>query len=173
MPDAERAELDEALREDPQHPQVLTERASLDGKEIEAERLRAIADARKTDFRAWVALARRTPNDLERRLAYQKAAELNPDSAWAQEGTARALVAQGKAKEALAFANRALDLEPWNPNMVEGLAMVARGLGKCEEALQLERRAVRMFLREGNEETRSAASKRLGEMETSCQQAAR
>ena len=172
-PDAERAELDEALREDPQHPQALTERARLDGKEIDAERLRAIADARKTDFRAWLALARSTPNDLERRLAFQKAAELNPDSAWAQEGTAGALVALGKAKDALAFANRALDLEPWNPNMIEGLAVVARGLGKCAEALQLERRAVRMIVRNGNEETRAAASKRLGEMETSCKEAAR
>jgi len=172
-PDAQRAELDEALREDPQHPQALTERARLDGKEIEAEQLRAIANARKTDFRAWLALARGTRNDLERRLAYQKAAELNPDSAWAQEGTARALVTQGSAKDALAFANHALDLEPWNPNMIEGLALVARGLGKCEEALQLERRAVRMFVRDGDEEIRSAASKRLVEMETSCKEAAR
>src|SRR6267142_1037007 len=158
---------------DAQHPQALTERARLDGKEIEAEQLRAIANARKTDFRAWLALARGTRNDLERRLAYQKAAELNPDSAWAQEGTARALVTQGSAKDALAFANHALDLEPWNPNMIEGLALVARGLGKCEEALQLERRAVRMFVRDGDEEIRSAASKRLVEMETSCKEAAR
>jgi hypothetical protein len=46
-------------------------------------------------------------------------------------------------------------------------------LGKCAEALQLERRAVRMFVRNANEETRAAASKRLGEMETSCKEAAR
>ena len=168
-----RAELDEALREDPRHPQALTEWARLEGKEIEAERLRAIANDRKTDFRAWLALARGTQNDLERRLACQRATELNPDSAWAQEETARALVSQGNANDALAFANRALDLEPWNPNMIEGLAMVARGLGKCEEALQLERRAVRMFVRDGNEDTRAAASKRLGELETSCKQPAR
>src|SRR6266478_1861609 len=168
-----RAELDEALREDPQHPQALTEWARLEGKEIEAERLRAIANDRKTDFRAWLALARGTQNDPERRLACQRATELNPDSAWAQEETARALVSQGNANDALAFANRALDLEPWNPNMIEGLAMVARGLGKCEEALQLERRAVRMFVRDGNEDTRAAASKRLGELETSCKQPAR
>ena len=74
---------------------------------------------------------------MERRLAYQKAVELNRESAPAQAGAAMTLTSQGQAKEALAFANRALDLEPWNPGMVEALATAAHGLGRCEEALQL------------------------------------
>jgi len=40
------------------------------------------------------------------------------------------------------FANRALDLGPWDSDIVDTLAEVASRLGKCAEALQLERRAV-------------------------------
>jgi Flp pilus assembly protein TadD len=163
----------EALREDSRNPEALIWRARLDGKAPDVEQLRGVANERKTDFRAWLALAEWTRNDMERRLAYQKAVELNPESAPAQAGAAVALTSQGQAKEALAFANRALDLEPWNPGMVEALATAAHGLGRCEEALQLERRAVRMIARGRDEESKSAASKRLVEFETGCKQSAR
>jgi tetratricopeptide (TPR) repeat protein len=168
-----RAELDEALREDSRNPEALTWRARLDGKAPDVEQLRGVANGRKTDFRAWLALAEWTRNDMERRLAYQKAVELNPESAPAQAGAAMTLTSQGQAKEALAFANRALDLEPWNPGMVEALAAAAHGLGRCEEALQLERRAVRMIARGGDVESKSAASKRLVEFEKGCKPSAR
>ena len=166
-----RAELDEALAEDPQNPQALAERARVDGKEPDVEKLRASADARKGDYRAWLALAASTRNDQERRLAFQKAAELNPESARAQEGVARELTAQGRGREALPFANRALDLEPWNPNMVEALALTAQGLGKCAQAVQLERRAARMWSRavDGPQDL----ARRLGEMESGCKAAAK
>ena len=161
-----RAELDEALAEDPQNTEALVERARLDGKEPAIEKLRASADTRKGDYRAWLALAGSTRNDDERRLAYQKAAELNPESARAQEGVARTLVAEGRAREALPFANRALDLEPWNPNMVEALALTAQGLGKCAQAVQLERRAARMWSQEGD--APPDVARRIAGMESGC-----
>jgi tetratricopeptide (TPR) repeat protein len=166
-----RAELDEALAEDPQNTEALVERARLDGKESPIEKLRASADTRKGDYRAWLALAGSTRNDDERRLAYQKAADLNPESARAQEGVARALTAEGRAREALAFANRALDLEPWNPNMVEALALAAHRLGKCAEAVKLERRAVRMW--SGSDHAPADVAGRVAAIESGCKPAAK
>ncbi|MGZ6124417.1 MAG: tetratricopeptide repeat protein [Myxococcales bacterium] len=166
-----RSELDEAIAEDPQNPEALVERARIDEKEPDVSKLREIADARKGDARAWLALAQATRNDMERRLAYQKAAELNPENAQAQEGFAREMVADGRAKEALPFANRALDLEPWNPHMVETLALAAQGLGKCKEAVQLEVRAVRM-LSQATQPPKDM-SRRVAEVEKGCKPAAK
>jgi tetratricopeptide (TPR) repeat protein len=161
-----RAELEEALREDPQNVEVIVERARLNRAEPDVTRLRAIANARKTDFRAWLAVGDWTNDGIEERLAYQKAAALNPQSADAQLGAARALAAAGQAREAVGFANRAVDLAPWNPRAVETLAISAHGTGKCAAALQLQRRAVRMF---GDDEQAVAeAKKRLADFQASC-----
>jgi Flp pilus assembly protein TadD len=96
----------------------------------------------------------------------QRAAELNPDSARAQMTLARALLDEGKKKEALAAANRAVDLAPWNPYTIETLAVVAAGFGKCPEALQLQRRAERIFVQ--NDKDLDGARKRTVALEERC-----
>jgi DNA-binding FadR family transcriptional regulator len=53
------------------------------------------------------------------------------------------------------------------------LPSVRRLSEREQEALQLQRRAVRMIARGRDEESKSAASKRLVEFETGCKQSAR
>jgi len=48
----------------------------------------------------------------------------------------------GRAREALPFANRAVDLAPWDPAYLDTLATVALELGQCPQALQLTQRSV-------------------------------
>lgn len=139
-----RAELDEALREDPAQPLALARHAKLDhGSALPA--LRNSVTARPKDGQAWLYLARalsEAGNQTEAESAYRKAAALDDESAEAQNSLATHLVAKGLHKEALAFANRAVDLAPWDPSCIDTLAAVAQGLGKCTEALTLQRRAV-------------------------------
>jgi Flp pilus assembly protein TadD len=139
-----RAELDEALREDPSQPLAIRWRAELD-KSSPVVALRAAVAARPTDARAWLQLAAGlgdAGDPAEREAAYRKAVALDPDDARAQNGLAWLLASQGKAREALPFANRAVDLAPWNASIVDTLAVVAMKLGQCNQALQLERRSV-------------------------------
>jgi Tfp pilus assembly protein PilF len=77
----------------------------------------------------------------EREASYRKAIALEPDAAAAQNGLAWWLVENGRAREALPFANRAVDLALWNPAFVDTLAVVASELGQCPQALQLAHRA--------------------------------
>ena len=138
-----RAELDEALAEDPQNPEALGLRAHLDRKPAPGA-LRAAVMARPSDWRAWYYLARQLEagaDSPERESSYRKALALEPDAASANNDLAWLLVESGRAREALPLANRAVDLAPWNPAFVDTLATVARELGQCPQALQLARRA--------------------------------
>ncbi len=161
-----RAELEEALQEDPLNAEAVERLAGIDEKKPDVERLRAITKARPADSRGWAALAAATADDAERRLAVRKAAELNPDSSRAQAALAHALLEEGKNKEALAAANRAMDLAPWDPYMIETLGSVAASLGKCPEALQLQRRAERIFVQ--HEQDLDGARKRTATLEERC-----
>jgi hypothetical protein len=65
------------------------------------------------------------------------------ENARAQNGLAWLFALSGREREALPFANRALDLAPWgDPAIIDMLAEVAARLGQCPQALQLEARAV-------------------------------
>jgi predicted Zn-dependent protease len=72
----------------------------------------------------------------------RRAAALWPDGALAHAALATHLASTGRASEALPFANHAVDLAPWNPDVVAALALAALELGKCREALLLQARAV-------------------------------
>jgi predicted Zn-dependent protease len=60
------------------------------------------------------------------------------------------LVRNGRAKEALPYANRAVDLAPWQAAYVDTLAEVALQLGQCPQALALQTRATRMAIAAGS-----------------------
>jgi len=132
--------VDEALAEDPGNP-VLRYTVMKRQKDVDVAALRAVANTRPRDWRGWSLLAKVTPA-AEREAPLRKAVELNPESAHAQNELACLLVTSDRAREALPFANRALDLAPWDPEIVDTLAEVAARLGKCAEARQLEKRAV-------------------------------
>jgi tetratricopeptide (TPR) repeat protein len=136
-----RADLLEALQEDPAQPQAIVERAALD-HELPVAALRKAVAARPEDWRAWLLLGAALGGSeaSEREPALRKAVALYPEAAWAHHLLAEELVTHGRGKEALPVANRAADLAPWSPAVIDTLAAVAVQLGKCKEAVALERR---------------------------------
>jgi hypothetical protein len=138
-----RAELDEALLEDPGDAGALGWRLTAAGKQ-DVERLRKALSARPGDWRGWTALGKWLPSGKEKEEAYRKA----------------------RAKEALPFANRALDLAPWDAAIMDTLAHVAAGFGKCPEALRLQRRAIATMEWQGR--SADVFKKGLVEMEARC-----
>src|SRR5262249_11791529 len=141
------AELEEALREDPTQPVAIAWRARLAGISP-LPTLRQAAPVRPRDWRVWLLIgnALREANDkAEKEAALRKAVALNPDSAAAQNALAWILFKNAKPKEALPFANRAVDLAPWDPAVIDTLAAVAADLGQCQQALVLQRRAIEML----------------------------
>src|SRR5262249_1374133 len=127
----------EAAAEDAGNPAALYFRMK-SAEKLDVNALRAAVNARPTDWRGWMVLGQETEDEA----ALRKAVELNPESATAQNWLAWRLLASGRAREALPIANRALDLAPWDANIVDTLAEVAARLGKCAEARVLEKRAV-------------------------------
>jgi tetratricopeptide (TPR) repeat protein len=161
-----RDHLAEALREDPLSATLIGWNTGDDFKPPSVEDLRGLAKQRSSDWRSWLVLASYSPDPAEKEASLRKAVVLNDSNAQAQNRLAWLLVTSGRATEALPFANRALDLAPWEPNIVDTLAEVAVQLGKCPEALQLERRAVRMAGSEGKQD--DIVRNRLGEVEKRC-----
>ncbi len=159
------AELDEALLEDPGDAHVLALRLDAAGKP-DVERLRKALSARPGDWRGWAGLGKWLPSGKEKEEAYRKAAALNPEGALTQNNLAWELVTSARAKEALPFANRALDLAPWDPAIVDTLAHVAAALGKCPEAFRLQRRAIATLEWQG--QSADTFKKGLAEMEARC-----
>lgn len=137
-----RSQMDEALREDPRNPLAATFSAEPQPKP-DPEKFRSAAAQAPQDFRAWLLLSDAVQG-AEKEAALRKAAQLNAESSRAQNNLAWLLVTSDRAREALPFANRALDLAPWDPVVVDTLAEVAARLGQCTQALQLEARAVSM-----------------------------
>jgi tetratricopeptide (TPR) repeat protein len=154
-----RAVLDEALAEDTASPSAQYALAKLFDK-VDVNALRDAVKARPNDWRGWLALGEVAPA-AEKETALRKAVELNPLSAAACNALAWQLVTSDRAKEALPLANRALDLAPWDANIVDTLAEIAARLGRCAEALQLEKRAVATGANDG-------LRKRAAEIEQRC-----
>ncbi|HEY5678367.1 MAG TPA: hypothetical protein VIR81_16355, partial [Myxococcales bacterium] len=102
----------------------------------------------------------------ERETALARAAPLLPEEAPAHVELARAQVASGKLREALASANRGVELAPWSPGAVAVLAEVAARLGKCPEATTLRRRSLEAAAPAGPQD--AATRRALGEVEERC-----
>jgi tetratricopeptide (TPR) repeat protein len=165
-----RAELDEALHEDPLNPRAIYLRSRLDHSSPLAALRQAVA-ARPADSSAWLMLGYAAEGkSQEEKEAFRKATELNPDSPTAQMHLARVLAKEGRPTEALPHANRAADLAPASPSVLGILANIASDLGKCKEAVVLQRRAADLIpLEDAN---RDRFHKKLVEYEARCGQAA-
>ncbi len=152
-----RAQVEEALREDPLQPLALALRVRAERRSIEApdapatdailrERelaaLRPVTAARPDDWRAWTLLADVERDVREQEAAYRKVLAVRPDDWSANNSLAWILVTSGRAREARPLAERAVNLAPWKPASIDTLAAVALAIGQCEQALALQRRAV-------------------------------
>jgi tetratricopeptide (TPR) repeat protein len=139
----EREQVEKALVEDPSN---LVARIWL----IQIDRTLTAADVRKMlwnaprDYFGWLKLSALTPLDEEKEAALRKSIALAPDCADCNNSLAWHLVQTGRAKEALPYANRAVDLAPWQAAYVDTLGAVALQLGQCPQALALQTRANRM-----------------------------
>jgi tetratricopeptide (TPR) repeat protein len=140
---ARRAQMAKALLEDPNNPEALLTLALLDGK-LTPEAARAAANGAPKDFRGWYLLAGVATDAKEKESALRKAVTLGDECPACNDDLAWLLATSGRAKEALTFANHALDLAPWDASAVDTMAEVAAQLGQCPQALQLQARAVSM-----------------------------
>jgi tetratricopeptide (TPR) repeat protein len=142
-----RAEVAEALREDPDHPvalQVEAELAHADARPFARAAVRAHPD----DPRAWTFLGSAldaASEQAEREAAYRRAADLAPDNAAALVNLVRALLAGGRSGEALPHARRAAALAPWSPPVLDAYAATLSDLGRCAEAIPIQQRALEVL----------------------------
>ncbi len=169
-PEVLRAEVDEALAEDPTDPLAIAALASLDPKADVLPMARASAKAHPDDWRAWStlgdALAKGAPTELL--AARRKAVEVGPAEPVALQELARDLAAAGQAKEAAQPALALLKLAPWSPVTHETVAQVAMGLGLCADALRAQQRAIDTLSDRASAEGRAKGEQVLAEYQKKC-----
>ena len=162
----QREELTRARADDPTNPDILLWLARLEDKPLDADAVRALAAGAPGQSFGWFALSLLTADPLEKERALRQSVAVGPDCANCSNALAWFLATNGRGQEALRFANRAVDLAPWNPAYVDTLAEVASRLGQCKQALQLQTRAVRMTEFAGNK--KDDYERRLGIMQERC-----
>ncbi len=136
------AELDAALREDPNHVRALTFMA----RHRSAGRLalaRRAVEAHPEDPDAWSLLADVLPASAveEREAALRKALALAPHRADLQAQLAGDLV-RDRPQDAARAADRAIEIAPWSPYARTMRARALSALGRCEEATAEQQRAL-------------------------------
>jgi tetratricopeptide (TPR) repeat protein len=170
-PALERAEVEEALAEDPDHVLGLVVKAALDGGDPLPLARRAAA-AHPDDLRALVWLAQSLPRDGsardERLSLLRRAVAVAPWNGLATGNLAWFLVQGGEVNEALPLAERAVRLSPGNANTLDTLAAVLEAAGRCEDALRTAERALD-FLPEGaSDQARAPWTERAGRLRVMC-----
>ena len=170
------AEASAALREDPGNPDAAAVRlfwkfgGRAPAAEAEAVARQAVR-AHPADWRSWSMLASALQGPAraaERRMARAKAAELAPDDAAVLNALAWEDVVAGRPQDALPVAERALQLQPADANIVDTYAAALAGIGECSAALRWQLRAVDLVT-EGTGATRLATyQKRLRQYEAGC-----
>jgi len=139
-----RAEVEEALREDADHPVGLQILAEIDRTDP-LPFARAAVAAHPDDPRAFTFLAGALEGPAargEREAAYRRAADLAPDNPAALNNLAEELLRAGRSGEALPVARRAAQLAPWSPPLLATYAAVLSDLGRCAEAIPVQERAL-------------------------------
>jgi tetratricopeptide (TPR) repeat protein len=160
-----RAQLEKVRLLAPKNPAMLMGLAALDGK-ITPEQARAAANGAPDDYRGWYWLGNAATDPKEKEMAFRKAVALGTECPGCNNNLAWLLVTSGRAKEALPFANRSLDLAPWDSAAVDTLAAIALELGQCPQALQLQARAASMDLLQGDKPDKTEA--RLKSIQQRC-----
>jgi tetratricopeptide (TPR) repeat protein len=147
---ARRAELDEALSEDPTHPVLLRQLALRDGKDP-LPLARLAVKGHPNDPRSWGFLAEYLPpEDLAgREAALRRAVELAPRNPVALAALADLLLEAGRSGEALPLARQAVQLGPFSPDVLDTYASVTADLGNCGQAVLAGRRALDVFPDDG------------------------
>jgi len=169
-PAAFRAEVEEALAEDPTHPVALEYLAGIDRADPLPYARRAVA-GHPNDARAYTFLADALQGPKyaeEREAAYRRAAELVPKNAAALHNLAEELLASGKPAAALPVARQAAELAPWSPPVLAGYAAVLASLGHCSEAIAVQQRAIEAVPDRGTPEDRRALHQGLARYADQC-----
>jgi len=166
-----RAELDEALAEDPYHPVLLRELARRDGKDP-LPLARLSVKGRPGDPRSWSFLAENLPREAtaEREAALRRATELAPRNATALSALAAMLLESGRSGEALPPARQAVQLSPFSPDVLDTYGSVVADLGNCPQAVLASRRALDVFPDEGKAEERARYERHLAAHLARCAQ---
>jgi tetratricopeptide (TPR) repeat protein len=165
-----RAEVSEALSEDPDHPLALQLMATLTGEPPIPLARRAVR-SHPDDPRAWTFLAgalRGEEYDAERLVAYRTAATLAEGNAAALHNLAIELLAQGRSGEALPVAREAVRLAPWSPPLLDGYAAVLLDLGLCAQAVDVQLRALEVLPERSGEAASQALKDRLRQIRVQC-----
>ena len=165
-----RAEVDEALAEDPDHPLALQHLAAMTGEPPLPLARRAVA-SHPDDPRAWTFLAsslKGAPFDDERIAAYRTAASLAEGNAAALHNLAVELLAQGQSGQALPVAREAVRLAPWSPPLLDAYAAVLVDLGQCLKAVEMQQRALEVFPERSDDAARQALKDRLQQYRVQC-----
>jgi Flp pilus assembly protein TadD len=157
-----RAELDEALVEDPYHPILLQLLARRDGVDPVPLARRSV-QGRPSDPRAWSFLAENLPREdlAGREEALRRAVELAPGNPNALAALASVLVEAGRSGEALPIARQAVQRSPFSPDVLDTYATVAGDLGNCSQAVLASRRAMDVFPDDGKPEVRARLAEHL------------
>jgi hypothetical protein len=169
-PEAVRAEVDEALQEDPANPLAVAVLAAVDPKGDPLPLARAAVQVHPGDWRSWSvlgdALARAPP--AERLAARRKAVELAPGEPVALFELARDLADSGDARGAAPHALALLRIAPYSTEVHETVARVAMDLGACADALREQQRAVDTLPDGAPSKARAARESRLAEYQARC-----
>lgn len=167
LADAGRAELDEALAEDPANPVALRTLAASRPAEARALAARATA-GHPDDPRAWLLAAAYAPDPDAREKAYRRAVELAPEHPAALNDLAWFLALTERAQEALPLARKAAAVSPTSAPILDTYAGVLQALGKCKEALPVQQRAVELLPETADAAERRPYEERLSVLEASC-----
>jgi Tfp pilus assembly protein PilF len=167
---AERAEMEEALAEDPDHVVALQVRAAFENLDPLPLARRAVK-AHPDDVRAWLWLAAAAGDagaEAERRGALERAVAVAPGSAMAANNLAWSLTQRGETGRALPLAERAARLAPGDPAVLDTLAAVLEGSGRCVEALEAAERALELVPDGTSEAARAPWTQRRDRLRTRC-----
>ncbi len=167
---AERAEMEEALAEDPDHVVALHVKAALDGLDPLPLARRATR-AHPEDVRAWLwlaAAARGGELEAERLRALERAVDVAPASAMAANNLAWNLLLRGDAGRALPLAEKAAALSPGDPAILDTRAGALEALGRCGEALETAERALELLPESAPDAARDPWLERAARLRARC-----
>jgi tetratricopeptide (TPR) repeat protein len=169
-PEALRAEVDEALGEDPGNPLALAVLAGLDPRGDNLARARTAVRMHAADWRAWSVLgdALAAGPVAERLQARRKEAELAPAEPVALYELARDLARAGEPQEAAPHALQLLRIAPYAPQTHETVALVAMKLGICADAVRAQQRAIDTLSDRASPKARAEKEKVLADYQRQC-----